>query len=254
MKEKFGVVSSSNMRSYKLLGILAMFLMTLTTFGQNEQLKNPVLTKPLYGEGVDGRIIEIPLPPADVLGSSYMYDQWRLSDLTLKSGVNIKEHWMRYDIENERMEIKNEGEISAIPLTRIKSGTWLDPETDQQIAFVNSTSYRLNDTPVIGLMELLVVDSISLLRRTNTQLLEANYVPQLAAGRRDHRLKKEVRYYLLQDNTMRELSLKWKKSIDLFDPYQSQMEEYIQEHKLNFKNIDDLSFAVKRYNLLLKGL
>ena len=217
---------------------------------QKEQLQNPVVTKPLYGAGVDGRIIEIPLPTAELVGSTYLHDDWRLSDLVFFNRVTLKEHWMRYDLVQNRMEIKNDGVISVVNLEKISSGNWLDPQTDQRVKFVNNSEFKLDGTPILGILEVLADDTIALVKRTHPEVLEANYVPQLASGRRDHRIQKMVNYYLLVGQDLKEIDLRWKKSLTAFNPHEEAMTEFLKENKLSFKNESDLIQAVHYFNTI----
>ncbi len=217
---------------------------------QKEQLQNPVLSKPLYGAGADGRIIEIPLPTAELVGSTYLHDDWRLGDLVFFNEVSIKEHWMRYDLVQNRMEIKNDGVVSVVSLEKIGSGNWLDPQTDQQVPFINNTKLKLDGTPILGILEVLSDDEVALVKRTHPKVLEANYVPQLASGRRDHRIQKIVNYYLLEGQELKEIDLRWKKSLAAFSPHEESMIKFLKENKLSFKNESDLVRAVGFFNTI----
>ncbi len=222
----------------------------LPVSSQNNGLTNPVVTRPLYGEDLDGKIIEIPLPPTEVKGTTFVYDNWRMGSVELITNQKISDQWLRYDLLNEQMEIKLDGEVKVLKGNRIRKGQWLDPESDRNVLFVNNTNYKYKGTKLVGLLEVLVDGSLGLITKTSIKLIESNYLPQLNAGNRDDRLKKEKSYFVRKGNELFEVEKGRKKNEYLFEGLREEMMSYIKDERLVYSTEEDLIKIISRYNQL----
>ncbi len=241
----------------KLLSVviicIAAYLVSIhMAAAQNQGLQNPVLSPPLYGEDADGRIIEIPLPAPKLEGSTYIYDPWRLGDIQLTTGERIKGQWIRYDLFNHQMEIKSEGEVKVLKSNRISNGSWLDPDRNDYIPFVHASTMEGSGLPGEGILEILVDDQAKLMVHTGSKIIESNYLPQLAAGNRNDRIKKQRTYYLDYKGELRVINAKKKENQELFSEFQPAMDSFNKQKKLSYKVEPDLVQMVQQLNSLLE--
>ncbi len=135
-------------------------------------------------------------PPATVKGDYYLNDDWYTGTITLKTGQTIKAYPLKYDIENDFIEIKTKEEIKILKGERITSYQWYNPSENRPVQYIKAHGYTLDGTPLLGFFKVLVDDTLKLFSKTETRIKKASYVEGLDMGDRSDKIIKHEKFYL----------------------------------------------------------
>lgn len=195
-----------------------------------------------------GGVKEIKLAKRATEGTHFMYDNWMYGDLHLFNGQVIEKSLIKYDIERNRFEIKEE-DIKVLGGERVKNFEWQKTDGFSKAIYVNCASYFLDGVPLIGFFEVLADGENKLLAKTNLDIIKANFDPKFDVGSKaDEIVKKEVKY-LSKDNDL--MIIKKKKSFLLFFEKKSNIiSTYIKKNKLSTKSNEDLIRIIEYSNTL----
>ncbi len=196
-----------------------------------------------------------------VVGNTFLTDNWTSGAIYIAPNHLLEAQRFKYDIENNQILLsleENTGQTDKAEDIRVINGVSVlafeinDPFSGKR-GFVNSVNsgFTINDTPVLGFMEVLADGKINLYRKVETSLLKSNYNVALNAGdKRDRIIKKEV-YFLRKEGSkeLMKVSKNKKETLDTFDK-REQMEKFFAENKLKANNPQDLIKLVSYYNSL----
>jgi hypothetical protein len=197
---------------------------------------------------LENAIVGIPVPPGRVIGDTYMDSKWNLGSLMI-AGKNtpIEGYLMKYDIKSQTVEIQAPSGIRVLEVKRITQLVWLDSITKQAHYFVNAARYREDDTPLVGLLEVVVDGQRSLFKRTVVNTKSPTYVPAMDVGSRDMEYYKKSEFYYNNGDNVFEIKSK-KKLIESFGDLGPEMEKYMKANKLDAKSAGDLIRVFTFYN------
>ena len=191
------------------------------------------------------------LPPEGTRGDYYLNDQWQEGFITLKSGQTFQKYPLKYDIENDMLEIRAGDEVKILRGERVASFTWKEAVSQQEDRYINSHDYRLEGTPLIGFFQVLVEGKVMLFSRMEAQVKEPTYVQGLDVGKRySEVVKKEVFYLSDEHKSLRQVSSK-KDVWEFVGQQQGQVKQYMKDQKLSVTHKQDLSLIVSFINQLL---
>jgi hypothetical protein len=194
----------------------------------------------------------VPAPPGLVVGDEYLDNKWNVGNLMMQSGELFERYKVRYDLKNQNLEIESLSGVKVIDSKMIRSVVWRDSETEQTRYFVTAKEFKLDDAPLIGILEVLIDGPVPLLRRHTLAIKKPDYNAALDVGSRDTKIYKKSTLYFAQNNVLTEVKgKKWPAA--LFGEHNARMEEFMEANKLGVKDNQDVITIFEYYNALLGG-
>ncbi|MEI6695584.1 MAG: hypothetical protein WCO13_05920 [Bacteroidota bacterium] len=178
-------------------------------------------------------------------GSSYIYDDWKLSDIKMTSDSGIIQNLMiKIDVLYNVIEIKKDEEIKILPLNQ----TILVKLKEKNEIFI--TKNALGDFLLNGFSKIIYNEKTSLLCNYSAKVKEAKYNEALAVGNRDDELIIVKNYYFFINNELTLVERNKKKFLKSF-AYNPSIQEFIKEKNISPKNEDDLVILLKFIDTIL---
>lgn len=188
------------------------------------------------------------LDPASskIEGSPYDHDEFFKGDIYYDVNWRYPGIPMRYNIFNDEMEIKPEGQdqvYAIIPEKRIKK------ITIQSDTFVIA-DYELKRDLVSGYFKELAHGKVDLLAKPRVDFREKEVDKGFVEPQPDRFIRMQDDYYVRKNGKMAEKLPSLKKLIEFIGDHQKQLEEYAKENKISGGNIEDLIQFISYYNAL----
>jgi hypothetical protein len=197
-------------------------------------------------------MIGIPPPPGEVIGDSYLEENWfKGSILLYREGDLIEGYMLKYDIEKDLFEIKTSADVKILEGRKAKSFLWQKDSAAAPHYFVNAKDYTKEGVPLTGFFEVLADGPMPLLKKTDIVIQKANYVKEFDTGSRDDKILKREHYYYLIEHNVNEIPNR--KLASLFTDKMIEMDGFIRINGLNPKNESDLQRIFKEYNSLMSA-
>jgi len=159
---------------------------------------------------------------------------------------------LRYELLNEWLEIKVDGEIKLLPLEELREFTWVTPASQMLEHYIAQTTYRYKGLPVEGIYKVLYEGKVKLLEKIEAKLIKPNYIPQLDAGNREYTYERSRTMYLERKGELKLFPKRKKDILRLFTPYYDEMKQFIKKEKLNVRDRKNLIQIVMHYDDLIK--
>jgi hypothetical protein len=157
-------------------------------------------------------VVGIPLPPGDVIGNEFLYDDWVNATVTLFETENNIALPFKYNLRSNEAHVKYRNEVYAVEGARIKEVVWTMPVANQPVRLVNCKYLAGDAASIQGLFEMLQTGTYSLYKRVRLEIKRPTYNAALQTGSRDTEiLKREEYYYAGSDNVA--IRIKNKKSL-----------------------------------------
>jgi len=187
-----------------------------------------------------------------VEGNPYIEDHWNTGTMVLNGGLEIKAYPLKYDLQNNRMEIKTQKQIKLCPLERIDRFTWTNDSTEVIHTFVNDKDHHLaGGTPLTGLYEILFDGSnAQLLMKTELNFRAPDYNEALDVGSRNKRIVRFERYFLAKGKAIYEFKKSKKKNFLLFGDKAQKIKSFMNKNKLKFNQRTDLMAVVRFFDTI----
>lgn len=178
------------------------------------------------------------------VGSYYWDEEWTDGSIKLVNGKTITEMPLKYDLQSNGLEIKVKNDIKVLPgelveefvLTRNNS---IEEEIFHR--FIRLDLYFDVDVIDISFYELLQYGKkVSLLLKTDTEILEPNYVMALDAGSVKSKIIKKEKVMIFDGAILNQLPKGKNRMLKVLQKYKPGIQAFSDENKLNPKRIDDL--------------
>jgi hypothetical protein len=194
----------------------------------------------------------IPLPPKEVIGDSYLVNQWRVSNILLyENNTLLKNYPTRYDLLRRELEVKSKSGVRVLEDHKVKSFSLLDSVSQTPVYFVNGRDYRdESNTPFSGFFEVMADGKVPLLRQTVAKIKKANYTVQFDVGSRDDKIIKTNNVYYVKDGTLYNLPRSRKKLLAVFENKSADVEKFLELNKLTINEHRHLRQIFEYYNSL----
>lgn len=228
-----------------------LFLVSLSTIalpGLSQQNDGTAQSSNIYGDGFNARVREVPYTPGKTEGSYFLYDNWSPGTIAMRNGEAVHDVFLKYDVQKNALSIKTDSAYYVLPVADTKGFTIYDNEQNGFRQFVAARDYQLQETPLTGALEVLYDNRLSLLSRTDSKLIEANYSGALSGGSTNDKIVKEKEYFLANQGQLVALSTKKKEAIAVLQTYDEAIEDFMKKERLKPKREADLVQIVEYLN------
>jgi len=180
-------------------------------------------------------------------GSYYYSEEWNAGTIKLFSGETIENYPLKYDLKLNQIDIKADNSVKVLSIGAIKEVIWTRKDGTIE-TFRNSSQYTNNNS--IGFFLFLTEGKISLLKKTELNVIESNYNPAMDVGSQSKKYVKKDKYYILIGDEITLIKKSKKKILKIFNDNADIVKKYAEENELDFKNDYDLSKIFNYYNNL----
>ena len=229
----------------------ALFFVSLSTIalpGLSQQNDGTAQSSSIYGDGFNARVQEIPFTPGETEGSHYLFSHWSPGTIAMRNGEAVRDVFLKYDVQKNALSIKTDSAYYVLPTADTKGFTIFDNERNNFRQFVAAKDYQLDGVPLVGALEVLYDGHLSLLSRTDSKLIEANYSGALSGGSKNNKIVKEREYFLADKEKLLALPTKKREAIDVLQTYDKNVEGFMKEKRLKPKREADLVQLIEYLN------
>jgi hypothetical protein len=200
-----------------------------------------------------------PTDMPNVIGEFYIDSVWQEGKVKFTSIVPQLGGWnsdslagiqMRYNTLNDELEVladKSKNDIRVIKGSQLKNFT-TNPGTSPEM-YVNAVTFK-SEKPLRGFAKVLVQGDLSLIEYFYPKITKPNYNPGFATGEKNTVVRQGSDYYVVSNGTAEKATLSKKSMLALMNAKQKDVEAYLKEKNVNFKNEDDVVRLFKFYNSL----
>lgn len=234
---------------YIPLFVLQLLFMYESSTAQVEKRAGKIIQ-----DGYPGGIIEtVELEKSSVVeGSFFINNNWAVGNVLLYSGKVIKGMPLKYNLRDELLTLLDENEISrVIRDDKLAKFNWFDIEKKKNIHFVNCRDYKLNDAPIVGVLEVLTEGKTELLLYRDLVIQKGYYSVTHDAGQKNDEYKIYEIFYLATDKILFEVKNK-KALLEYMNKESEEIKSYIKKQKLLIKDPEDLIRIVDYYNKIIE--
>jgi hypothetical protein len=232
-------------------GAMVCCLLPLYATGQNNAEADQTVFDLEVNPGA--LIRELPVEKGEIKGTTYLYEEWMLGHVQLKSGTVIRNYPVRLDIHNAMLEVEGPDMVRVCAFDRIKRLELKKPSTGDTLHFVRTGDYAPgSDEPVQGLFRVMYDERTMVVAHAYTEIIKATYVPTVDVGSKSDKLVMHNDYYFIDaDGKYWPLSKRAGKNMEYFGALSEDMKDYMKENKLKFSQEDDLVRIFRYFDSLL---
>jgi hypothetical protein len=185
-----------------------------------------------------------------VEGNFFINEDWFIGDVQLYDGRVLDKIPLKYNLRDDLLHILDENkDTRVIKFDKIAQFEWFNFGEKKNNHFVNCLEFKVKETPLVGMAELVVEGKANLLVYRELDIQKGMYsVIHDAGHKNDEYIINEHHYINLNDQMY---LIKNKKSMEgLFGSQQETMEKFIRANHFNPKKKDHLGEIVHYYNSL----
>lgn len=194
-----------------------------------------------------GFVKQISADTKEVVGNVYL-NEWSLGTVEFINGSKLGNKMIRYNIENDFLEIKLDGVVKGAEGRNVVNFLIFNGDVEQR--YVRASNFKFNGTSLVGFLQELHVGNYSLYSKTNVKLVKGTYVAALDMGEEDDEYSKKTIYYLGKNKELTEVSSNKKKFASNFTGIEGKVLEFIDESDLILKREADLIKVISYINTL----
>jgi len=189
------------------------------------------------------------IPESKLEGTPYLWDSYKSGKLLLKENKLIKNFEFNYNVYNNRIEFKKNGELMAID-----DPSKIDMIVYDQNKVLEYKKYRnKKNSTKAAFMRLLVDGKVKLYKKFECQLLEPNYNEALMVGDKDYQLKHGHSFYMQKDEgVLNKIKVRKRKILKYLGDKKNEVRQFIKENNLDVDKEYDLQKIFIFYNNLGK--
>ncbi len=199
-----------------------------------------------------GIMNEMPLKDPEIIGSSYLNNDWKFGGVILRDNKVIQNVSMKYDLFNKTLEFNHSGAVKILKENSFYAFYFMENKSDSAMYYLASffTAKTNAEKKESGVFELIATNgNQSLLKHHEAKVLESNYVMGMDMGRKDHELRVKHSFFFLEDDMYMELPTKKKEFGNIFEEQEDAINEFIKINRLNPKKEDDLIIIFQKFFL-----
>lgn len=235
---------------YALLRFRPFFLPLLLLFPLQAypQITSNVETIEARNLTTSDMLIGRELPPPDTRGDYYYYSEWKEATVLFDGDKLLDSYLVKYDLQNNLLEIKAVGQVKILKDNRIEQMTWAGVEGPEK--FINVQKLDFEGTKLAGLFKVEQEgEPYTLLSRKQPKLKKAAYMEGIDVGKRYNEILKNEEYYLATDQKLYKLTGKKKEVLRaLTAATQRDVRSHVKANKLNLKTREGLLALIKWLN------
>ena len=171
-------------------------------------------------------------------GSKYLYNDWRMASIEVKSGAIIKNCPVNIDLMNRQLEVNTDIGVRIVPLNAVKTVRVGDENSGDYQIFVNERDYANNDVAMLS--ELVVEGEVSLLKRYYIYIKEPAYNQALDMGSNEIKFITKHDIFITDKDTFIEIPKSKEKFAQLFGENAKRVGSFMRENNLKLKGVKDL--------------
>jgi hypothetical protein len=219
--------------------VLCLIVVTKVS-GQNQRVDHVV-------DRNSGGFMEFHAKPEATPESIYLDDAWTKGSVSLRSGQEIADLSIRYDLKNNLLEIQTPTGIKVVGLMKVRRFELAFASGAKM--FTNAGELKAKD--VTGIVEVLTNGKARLLSKPYIEVIPSNYNPALNVGsQKDQFVKKESLIIVVGDEPT-QLPKSSKKLLKMFGAQEEKVSAYVKENDLSIKRKEDVIKIVAYYNQLV---
>lgn len=216
--------------------LILLLLFSISSFGQHSDVDHIYLNST--------SLTSIDLTSKELVGNSYIEERFLPGDISNQKTSFL----LRYNAYRDEMEVELDEKPYYLPLSSYYSITFkLSNKTYQVLDFKDkySTTKGFFVVQYLGAkLSLFLKEKIKLYEEVPAKLGFKPYEPPKLGRIKDN-------FFVAgQDNTAIELPNKKKDILKLFSPKSDEIQKYVKDNKLGFKDKEDLIQILKYYNSL----
>jgi hypothetical protein len=146
-----------------------------------------------------GFVTTLPGPPPEVIGTSYLYDNWNVGTILLTDNKIIEDVAVKLDLQNMLIEIDHNGQSKVLEFGRVKAVD-LKLLSGQVEHFISGKTLTFSETRMDGLFSLVKEGTFNLLLLTRVVKKAPAYNAALDLGSKDYEMVKEKYYFIMKNN------------------------------------------------------
>jgi len=175
----------------------------------------------------------------EIVGNYYIDQNWKKGNIVLKSGTEIKNQLIRFDLEYDLLEVKLPGNLKVVPLRKLDYFRIIDVPRNNE--FQNCDRFSFEDGTVLsGICQVLVDGYYGAIIKYAYDIKEATYVPALDMGKETDEILIRKYPFIVQDGTVYRIPGRKKNFYELFGNPEVDVKSFIRTNHLNYKREDDL--------------
>ncbi len=232
----------------KFLSTIALISLLITSaYAQFERTAGKVVTDRQPGGIIETWNLE---KAKEVEGSFFMNENWYVGSINLYDGRVLENIPLKYNLRDDFLHILDEnGENRIMRTNKIKSFRWFNLENKENEEFSNSSDYDIHDTPLTGVVKVLVEGKCDLLLHKNLILQKGTYSVVHDAGQKYDEYIINEDFYVDKDDHLQIVKNK-KTVLNIFEEEREKLKSYIKENRINVKKEEGLIAVVNYYNSL----
>jgi hypothetical protein len=242
----------------KILITCCLFIsFTAIISAQQAPLVPPVIRATNFSERLNYQIgagttslLGMPIRAADVIGDTYLFTDWRQSNVMLyDSDKLIENHVIRYDMKDDNIEFKFGNDIRVLKGSRVKSFVCIDSVSKTPTYFMNGKDFVNKDnTPFDGFMQVLSDGSMPLLKRYEIYIKQPDFNLALNVGSIDYKIIKRLQYYYMLDGKLHLLPSGKGAILKVFGEDKEQVKKFMKLNNVQVSEEHHLSAVFDYYN------
>jgi hypothetical protein len=239
--------------------IIALFFVSVVAAQQ--PLIPPVIRATNFAERLNYQIgagttslLGMPMRGADVIGDTYLFADWRQSNIMLYDDDKLIENYaVRYDMKDDNVEFKFGNEVRVLKGNRVKSFVSIDSVSKTPSYFMNGKDFVNKDnTPFDGFMQVMSDGYMPLLKRYEMYIKQPDFNIALNVGSIDYKIIKRLEYYYMQDGKLHLLPSGRGAILNVFGEDKGKMKEFMKLNNVQVSEEHHLSATFDYYNRLKK--
>lgn len=198
----------------------------------------------------------MPMEAPEIIGDTYLHPYWNRSAIMLYQNDYVFQNYLaKLDLYKNELDIRLEDGVKCIKGNLVRSFVLFDSLSSQPSFYINAASFKGEDgKPLVGFFEVLLEDSVcTLLKKTEVEIIKANYNAAKSVGSPDHKIIKKNMLFLWLNQKLLKVPSSKKKFLALLDSsHTKEVENFIKTNDINLKNEIDIFRVIQFYNQLMK--
>lgn len=193
----------------------------------------------LVNDQLGPEVYELPPGKKELQGDIFLFENWTVGNINLKSGKTISNIPIKYNILNQELVMMKDGRLMGVKLNFVNSFNLLSNEWNYIEFFVNN-DWTIDLEPRNGIYQKLSeIDEYGLIKVTKVVYVEkaqSQHYASIDTGQKDGKYEKKEFLYFLNTST---------KNLDKVPRSKKKLIEYFGR--------EDISSFIKTYNIDFKS-